>query len=130
MSGEATDALQAEMWRLYEEWFSAIPGDDPSFFERVLADDWHYTNYYGEVRGKAEYLELIAPIGADARPNRMVELSVRPYDAVVLVHGLYVIAEPFAPAGGSSQRFTAVWIRRDGAWQALAHHATTVAAPS
>ena len=127
MSGQPEDALYAEMWRLYEEWFSAIPGDDRSFFERVLADDWHYTNYYGEVRGKAEYLELIAPIAAGSPANRMVELVARPNDPVVLVHGLYVIPEPFAPAGGSSQRFTAVWIRREGGWKALAHHATTVA---
>jgi len=123
---QADDELRAELWDLYDQWFASIPGDDTSFFERYLADDWYYTNYYGEVRGKPEYLELIAPIGADAPRNRLMELIVRPYEPLVLVHGLYVVAPEYAPAAGTDTRFTAVWTRQDGELRALAHHATTV----
>lgn len=126
---QTNDQLQAELWDLYDQWFASIPGHDTSFFERYLAEDWHYTNYYGEVRGKAEYLELIAPIGPDATPNRLVELIVRPHEPVVLVHGLYVVAREHAPDAGIDTRFTAVWTREDGELRALAHHATTVVAP-
>ena len=127
---EATDEqVHAELWGLYEAWFAAIPDDDPSFFQRVLADDWHYTSYYGQVRGKSEYLDYIAPVRADAPANRLLELVVRPFGSVIVVHGLYVVADEFAPPAGPETRFTAVWERRDGGWTALAHHATTVTTP-
>jgi hypothetical protein len=124
------DQIRAELWQLYEEWFAAIPDQDQSFFQRVLSPDWHYTSYYGQVRGKSEYLEYIAPVRADAPVNRLLELDVRPFGDLVVVHGLYVVADEFAPPGGPDTRFTAVWQHRDGEWQALAHHATTVAESS
>jgi len=130
MTERSVDQVHAELWRLYEEWFAAIPQDDPSFFRRVLADDWHYTNYYGQVRGKSEYLTYIAPVPPDAPVNRLVELVVRRFGSVVVVHGLYVVADEFAPSSGPNTRFTAVWELRDGAWTALAHHATTVTTPT
>jgi hypothetical protein len=126
MSDVSTELIRAELWNLYGDWFAAIPRQDHSFFERILSDDWHYTNYLGEVRGKGEYLAYIAPVGADVPPNRLVELIVRPFEPIVLVHGLYVVSDEFAPPAGPDTRFTAVWIRRDGEWKALAHHATTV----
>lgn len=130
MGEPSTEQMHAELWSLYEEWFAAIPDDDPSFFRRVLADDWHYTDYYGQVRGKDEYLDYIAPVTSDAPANRLVELVVRPFGSVVVVHGRYVVADEFAPAAGGDTRFTAVWKLRESAWTALAHHATTVTTPS
>ncbi len=126
MRGPSTERIHAELWKLYGDWFAALPGQDNAFFERVLSDDWYYTNVLGEVRGKREYLTYIAPIGPEVPPNRLVELIVRPFEPIVLVHGLYVISDKAAPPGGSDTRFTAVWIRRGGEWKALAHHATSV----
>jgi Domain of unknown function (DUF4440) len=128
MGDISTEQLHDELSRLYEEWFRGIPAHDTSFFERVLADDWYYVNVLGEVRGKRQYLDYIAPVPADAPPNRLVELTIRPHDAVVVVHGLYVIST--ASRDGSDTRFTAIWSRRDGQLVALAHHATTVAGGS
>ncbi len=126
MSKPSSEQIHAELTELYARWFAAIPGHDYAFFERVLSDDWHYTNYFGEVRGKREYLTYIAPVGPDVPPNRLVELVVRPFDPIVITHGLYSVADEFAPPAGPDTRFTAVWIHRDGEWKALAHHATTV----
>ena len=126
MGEHSNEQIHADLSKLYEEWFAAIPGHDHAFFERVLSDDWHYTNILGEVRGKREYLSYIAPIASDVPPNRLVELVVRPFEPIVIVHGLYLVADEFAPPAGPSTRFTAVWIRVDGEWKALTHHATTV----
>jgi Domain of unknown function (DUF4440) len=126
MGQPPTEDLHAQLWQLYADWFAGIPGDDDSFFRRVLADDWHYTNYYGEVRGKEDYLSYIAPIQADAPVMQMRELVVRPYPPVVIVYGMYAVPPELAPSAGGDTRFTAVWIQRDGQWTALAHHATTV----
>ncbi|MFC7550793.1 nuclear transport factor 2 family protein [Plantactinospora sp. GCM10030261] len=125
-AGTPPEDVRAELEGLYRDWFAALPGNDAAFFERTLADDWHYTNVTGEVRGKREYLEYIAPLPADTPPNRLLELTVRRFDPVVIVHGRYAVPELLAPPGMPETRFTAVWIRRDGRWSALTHHATGV----
>ena len=126
MSQLSTTQIHAELSVLYEQWFAAIPSQDHAFFERVLSDDWYYTTYLGAVMGKREYLPYIAPVGPHVPPNRLVELIVRPFEPIVVVHGLYVVSDEFAPPAGPDTRFTAVWVRRDGEWKALAHHATSV----
>jgi len=118
------ESLEQDLRRLYEEWFTALGQDDPSFFERTLSDDWHYTDVRGTNRGKQEYLEYIAPLRSDGPVNTIVDLVVRRFGSLVLVHGDYEVGERFAPPEGSTTRFTAVWQNQDGAWKALAHHAT------
>lgn len=120
------ESIRQDLLQLYAEWFSALGGDDQTFFERTLADDWHYTDVRGRNRGKQDYLGYIAPLRSDVPVNRIVDLVVRPFGSLVLVHGDYVVGEAFAPPEGSTTRFTAVWQREDGAWRALAHHATVV----
>jgi len=120
------EPLRQDLLRLYEEWFTALGQDDPSFFERTLSDDWHYTDVRGTNRGKQEYLEYIAPLRSDVPVNRVVDLVVRPFGDLVLVHGDYEVGEEFAPPEGSTTRFTAVWQHQDGNWTALAHHATVL----
>jgi hypothetical protein len=126
MTEPSIDQLHAELTQIYADWFAAIPAHDRAFFERTLSDDWHYTNYFGQVRGKREYFEYIAPLPPETTPNRLTALTVRLFDPVVVVHGRYVVPLELAPPGGSETQFTAVWIRRNGRWVALAHHATTV----
>ena len=122
----STEPIRQELQELYATWFAALGEEDPAFFERTLSDDWHYTDVRGRNRGKQEYLEYIAPIRSDVAVNRIVDLVVRPFGSLVLVHGDYVVAEAFAPPEGSTTRFTALWQREDGVWRALAHHATVV----
>ena len=120
------DPLRQDLLRLYEQWFTALGQDDPSFFERTLSDDWHYTDVRGTNRGKQEYLTYIAPLRSDVPVNRIVDLVVREFGDLVLVHGDYEVGEEFAPPEGSTTRFTAVWQHQDGKWTALAHHATVL----
>ena len=122
------ESLRQDLLRLYEEWFTALGQDDPSFFERTLSEDWHYTDVRGTNRGKQEYLTYIAPLHSDVPVNRILDLVVREFGDVVLVHGDYEVGEEFAPPDGSTTRFTAVWRHQDGEWRALAHHATVLRA--
>ena len=120
------ELLRQDLLGLYEQWFTALGREDPSFFERTLSDDWHYTDVRGTNRGKQEYLTYIAPLRSDVPVNRVLDLVVREFGDVVVVHGDYEVGEEFAPPEGSTTRFTAVWQHRDGEWKALAHHATVV----
>jgi ketosteroid isomerase-like protein len=117
-----------ELRKVYGDWFAALPAHDAAFFERTLTDDWIYTDIFGTVRTKQEYLEYLSEIPPDATLV-MIELSARPVAGVVIVHGLYEVRA--VHAGGrdvsSSTRFTSVWIDRDGHWRCLTHHGTAIA---
>ena len=123
-TGSSDGTIRRELEDQYAQWFAALGEEDPSYFERTLADDWHYTDVRGKNRGKQEYLQYVAPIRSDGPVNRIVDLTVREFGDLVLVHGDYEVGEEFAPPEGSTTRFTALWLHRGGEWKALAHHAT------
>ena len=114
-----------EFAELYRRWFAAIPDDREGFFERHLSDDWHYTNFFGTVRGKQEYASYIQAVPPGAGPREAHDLLVRRFGELAIVHGGYR-SPPSIGGEPTEARFTAVWIHRDGRWQALTHHATLV----
>lgn len=126
---KAEDA-RAELTVLFEEWLARLGEEDPSFYERVLDEDWVYTDITGSVRGKREYLRYIGTISANIS-SRLVELEARVYGDVALVIGRYEIEGALADGTdvSSATRFTAVWRSTDDGWRALAHHATRIAEP-
>lgn len=111
---------------LYRRWFAAIPTDADDFFATHLADDWYYTNFFGQVRGKEQYRTYVRDVPSGGGPQEAHDLIVRRFGDLAIVHGGY--ASPRGSDGGVPEetRFTAVWIWRDGRWQALTHHATLV----
>lgn len=118
--------LEAELGRIYLDWFARIGTDPGDFFERVLADDWVYTDYLGVVRYKPDYEPYIRHVPRDRAPAPPRGLRARRFGNVAIVDGSYL-----APGGPTDSdqllRFTAVWAQRDGQWQALAHHTSAVA---
>ena len=115
----------AEVAGLYSAWFEAIVAHDRGFFERTLADEFIYTDIFGDVRSKDDYIGGLDLVPPDSR----VELhEIRPvlYGDFALVTGHYEVSAVLANGKDvtSSTRFTSAWARRDGRWQALAHQAT------
>ena len=118
------EQARRELEALFRAWLAAVPGHDSAFFERTLSDDWYYTDVAGTVRGKREYIPYVAGVPPQVRLD-LRDLAVRLFGELALVHGVYEIDDG---AGGLTRtRFTAVWIRRAGGWQALTHHATAIA---
>jgi hypothetical protein len=126
MNKKNVAAVHDELLGLYQKWFREVPPDgDSEFLRKILADDWVYINYFGEVRGKDEYLDYIKPVPLAARPEDVTDLQVRIFGDIVVVHGRY-----FAPGvgeDGSTLLFTGVWIDKDGNWECLTHHSTILA---
>lgn len=122
-----TPDLGLHLRATYERWFAEIGGDDWSWFDRTLRDDWVYVDYHGVVRTKADYRGYIEPVRSVEPLNVLEELDVRRFGDVAVVHGRYVVDDAYAPPGGGDTRFTAVWVHdADAGWRAAAHHSTTV----
>ena len=126
---KSLDLARDELLALYEEWFARVGPEPGDFFRRVLADDWVYIDYLGVARGKADYEPYIAGVPPGAGPRAPRDLDVRLVGDVAIVHGSYTIPGA-AGSTGTTLRFTAVWLDRDGSWLALAHHTSAVAGPA
>lgn len=124
----AIEEARVEISSLFEEWLARLGGDDRAFFERTLDDEWIYTDIFGKVRSKAEYIEYLmngVPAGVS---GRLVELTPHLHGDLALVTGLYEVEGLLADGTdvSSSSRFTALWKRTPDGWRVFAHHATTV----
>ncbi len=111
--------------RLAAAW---VKGDRP-FIERLLADDWTVIDPAGRVLTKPQVLEETF-----ASSERRIEAMVID-DVKVRLLGETAVATGRTQATGSYRgqratvtlRFTDVFYFRDGRWQIVASHGTTVA---
>lgn len=116
-----TEELAGHLTDLYRDWFAAIVSEGTGDLERILADDWTYTNYDGVVRGKDEYLGWVAEQGPGVTFVGPYDVSVTRPAGLALVLGEYRVED--LPDGSTLPlRFTGLWEHRDGRWQCLTHH--------
>jgi ketosteroid isomerase-like protein len=122
---EADVQAAQEIMKLEEEWGVALSRRDTAFFSRILADEFVTTG--GEaIRTKQEVIkELGSGTGPLAAP-RLQSTRVRVYGDVAVITGLVRFN---GPAGGAASptRFTEVWVKRNGNWQAVHGHYNPVA---
>lgn len=129
MASKSVEEVRRTIQGLYEEWFRQVVSGSWGFFAAVLADDWVYINFHGEVRSKNEYREYIKDVPPDRAPAAPRDLQVRLFGDLAIVHGTYLAS------GGRNDvdrvlRFTAIWVYRGGRWQSLTHHTTVVTHPA
>lgn len=115
-----------EIMLLEERWGQALSRRDTAFFHQVLAEEFVTTG--GEsVRSKQEVIrELGAGTGPLAAP-RLQSTRVKVYGDIAVVTGLVT----FNGLGGAASpltRFTEVWVKRAGNWQAVHGHYNPVGA--
>ena len=122
------DDTERELMELMIQWFEAIKRHDGAWFDRVMADDWHYVMIDGSIKNKRWYIHAMQQ-PFDSEPSTEVhQLIARIYGPIAIALGDYTIKATSQGKDLSSHtRFTAVWRKHQGAWQALAHHATRIA---
>lgn len=98
---------------------------DPAFSQRTLADDYVAITPLGQVITKADTV-------AARKSGQLRYDSIEISDVVVRVYGNTAIVTARANVKGTdlgeefngSYRFTRVWVRRSGHWQAASYQAT------
>jgi ketosteroid isomerase-like protein len=124
----ASAAAAQEIHRLQGEWRQALVAKDTAFFGRTLMDDFLLTGDQ-TVTSKPEYIQKLLE-SADAFPeSRPVESTVRVHGDVAVVTGLIAYGRtgsdvPF------EMRYTEVWLKREGRWQALHGHYNPLLRPA
>jgi ketosteroid isomerase-like protein len=120
----ATLAAASEIMLLEEAWGRALSARDTAFFRRTLGDDFVGTGG-AEVRSKAMVIqELTSGVGTVPVP-RLEQTQVRLFGDVAIVSGLAAYGGPDGTPA-SQTRFTEVWVKRAGRWQAVHGHYNAV----
>jgi uncharacterized protein (TIGR02246 family) len=118
---------------LEDQWAKAIEAHDTTFLARVLAPDFHGTSDSGKTFGRADVLRDAADTATQLRnvqdQNREVRIYGNGTVAVVTALGSWTVEKGQRP-GQNSGRYTETWVKRDGAWQAVAGHYSDVPQPA
>ena len=126
-ASRASDADEKEaVMRVQREWMEAIRDKNAAALDRILADDYTYTDSSGTVSNKADSLR-------QARTSRGRMTTYQTSDEKAQIYGdLAVVTGRLRVEGvaGSGQtydaevRFTDILARIDGQWRAVAAHAS------
>jgi ketosteroid isomerase-like protein len=118
---------ESEIRRLDREWNEAYPRRDLAALGRVLADDWLCIDGRGLLITKEELLERVRAAPPQFDEHRFDEFDLRLFgDAAVVTGRLSGSGTDEGGAFSFSQRFTRVYARRGGTWQAVATQVTPV----
>jgi uncharacterized protein (TIGR02246 family) len=110
--------------RLVHEWLDALVKNDLNALDRIIADDYVITNSDGSVLGKQQDMEPLKA-GLKFESAAVEDLKVRVYGDAAVVTGVTTFKGSFnGRAFAARERFTDVWVRRNGRWQAVASQET------
>jgi ketosteroid isomerase-like protein len=121
--GAASELTQIEH-RLVKAW---IDGDREAVGS-VLAADWSVIDLTGRVLTKAEVMKEFGSGDRRIESGSVDDLNVRVFGDIAIVTGRSVLTGSYQGKKASvTQRFTDVFIKRDGRWQAVASQGTQIA---
>lgn len=111
--------------RVQREWMEAIRDKDAAALNRILADDYTYTDSRGRVTTKADSLRQAGATRSYMKSFQTFDEKARIYGDTAIITGRLRVE---GVAGGepydAEVRFTDILARIDGQWRAVAAHAS------
>ena len=111
-----------------EEFDRAIVSRDAAAYERILADDFIFTSFDGTLTDKAKELAKVKSGDLKFELGKSDDVRIKIYGKTAIVTGR------FTAKGTSkgreftfSERYTAVFVKRNGRWQMVAEHSSEIA---
>ena len=130
-------SVEQELLKLEGEWLDAYLKHDVAAMERIEADDFMITFPDGRVMTKAdEIANLKKPAPAGPGPTFMTaDTKVRIYGDTAILTGKFIQKGTYAdgPRKGQDyniqERYTDVYVKRNGRWQVVSSHLSALAPP-
>ena len=121
---------EEELLRLDREWNEAYPRLDLAALGRIIADDWVCIDGAGLLITKRRLLERVSAAESFPPSHEFDETSLRLFGDAAVVTGRLSFDAPDGEGGGglvrARQRYTRVYAKRGGRWQAVATQVTVV----
>ena len=128
LAAQAQNALDRDILKLENDWSTAWQKKDAAFLQKLYADEFIVTDQDGNIYTKAQDIANMSSPGTNTTSFALTDLKVHGYGDVVVVTGLNTVKSTFKGRDTSgAYRFTDVFVKRDGRWQAVATQSTLVA---
>lgn len=121
--GQETQQIKQELEKLERAWVETA---DPNVLRSIVAEDFIYTDADANVLNRQQYLDTVAKLNMTKSSLKDFNLRVYGNFAIVLNtwSGTYTFDN--GPEVTETLRYTDVFIKRNGAWQAISSQATRV----
>jgi ketosteroid isomerase-like protein len=122
--------LQQELTKVENGWAEAIVKRDVGALQKLYADEYIATDPMGSVYTKAQDLASLQSGEFTLTSYKLDDVKVQSHGTIAVVTGRNTIKATYKgkPIDGA-YRFTDVFVKRDGRWQAAATQATLIAPP-
>jgi len=123
---DATDVTRLR--EIQQELAAAWVARDREALERLIAPDWAVIHVEGQRLTRSEvFLMMLVPNVNNMEPPTVDDIEVRVFaDAAVVTGRTHARSSRSGERYDMRLRFTDVFVRRDGGWQAVASHATLI----
>ena len=121
-------AMEAQVMKMGQEYTQAIKIQDAAAVERLLADDYMFTNERGAVKNKTEDLAgYKTPVKFDTfemsdQKVRVIGNNAAVETGIITYKGNDKNGKPMA----GKERYTTTWVWRDMRWQIVADHVSEI----
>ena len=122
-----TESVEQDLINLENEWAKSVVKLDLAFMDRILADDYTWTDAAGNVHTKAEEIASIKSGQGVVTSSVNDEFKVRVYGDAAVVTGRTTVKETWKGKEVSGQfRWTDTWVKLAGRWQCVAEHDSNI----
>jgi ketosteroid isomerase-like protein len=124
---QKSGTVEQEQFQLEQDWTKALIKADVAFLDRLVAEDWVFTDPEGVVWTKAQSLAILKS-GEDVITSLVPDdMKARVYGDAAVVTGRNTTKETLKGKDISGQyRWTDTWIKKAGRWQCVATHASII----
>jgi ketosteroid isomerase-like protein len=121
------DSVKDTLIRIEHEWGNAMIKGDVAAFSRCVAHEWVLTYSDGSIVTKPMAQTDLSEGALKIESFRLDDVNVRVYGDAAIVSGLITEKSKFRDKDTSGRRrFTDVFVKREGRWQAVASHESDV----
>jgi ketosteroid isomerase-like protein len=125
--GETSGPLAREILDVKHQYDEAQLKNDGAWFKRMFADDYVFTLPDSSVVTKTEFIKDLESRDLVWESVSGKDMKVRVYSNTAVVTGRFFGKGRYKGAIlDEHQRFTSVWIKRNGHWQAISEHASSL----
>jgi ketosteroid isomerase-like protein len=117
--------IEQELTRMEREIGEAITRRDLAALDRLIADDFSVTSPLGQMMTKQQALDTLTSPDYELEFLCNAEITVRVFGDAAVATAVGTTKGRYQGQDASSQfRYTRVWVKRQGCWQAVAAHST------
>jgi ketosteroid isomerase-like protein len=124
----AETQVEQELLQLEQEWADALVRSDTTKLGHIMAEGWEAIIPSGEVWTKETFLMLLKTGALAIESAESADVKVRVYGDAAVVRGQGIVKGKYKGiAFISDERWTDVFVKKNGRWQCVASQVTRIA---